>query len=125
MVAEKHPFVGGDEIAAVILALGRSGTRVIEHEKAGSNECRIQAIRNEITTDRGDDEPYGIERFAAVYGDCAECPGANSCNNQPNDDAGETLHFLFAAVAALMNLAMSCLSLASEGGWTYIMCPAS
>jgi hypothetical protein len=32
---------------------------------------------------------------------------------------------LLGDVAVLMNLAMSCLSLASEGGWTYIICPAS
>src|SRR5882724_4842023 len=122
MVAEEHPLIGGHEVPAVVVAFAGSGARVIEHEDLRGNKGGIEAEGNEIATDRGNDKPDGIQRFAAMQCDGAECARAENGDANPNRNAEGALHLAKpAGMLDLMNWAMSALSLASEGGWTYIM----
>src|SRR5882724_2528840 len=126
MVAEEDPLVGGHEVAAVVVPFAGRSACVIERENLCGNERGIQAERDEIATDRGDDKPDGVQRFAAMQCDGAECARTENGNANPDRNAEGALHLAGpAGMLDLMNWAMSALSLASEGGWTYIMWPAS
>src|SRR5882724_1324439 len=122
MVAEEDPLVRGHKIAAVVVALTGPGTRVIEYENFCGDKGGIEAESDEIAADRGDDKPDGIQRFATMQCDGAECARAQNGNANPDRNAEGALHFAGpAGMLDLMNWAMSDLSLASDGGWTYIM----
>src|SRR5712692_4395258 len=126
MVAEENPFVRGHEVAAVVVALARSGARVVERENFGGDKSGIEPVRHQVTTHRGNNEPSRIERLAAIESDLAKRSCAKQRDPKPNDDNEDALHLAgFAAVLDLMNCAISALSLASEGAWTYIIWPAS
>src|SRR5713226_5143396 len=117
MVAEENPFVRGHEVAAVVVALARSGARVVERENFGGDKSGIEPVRHQVTTHRGNNEPSRIERLAAVESYLAERSCAKQRDPEPNHDNEDALHFAgFAAVLDLMNFAISALSLASEGG---------
>ncbi len=126
MVPEEDPFVGRHEVAAVVVAFAGSGAGVIEGKNPGGDKSGIKTVSHQIAAHRSHDEPSRIERLAAIESDLAERSRPEQCDPEPNDDDEDALHFAgFAAVLDLMNSAMSDLSLASEGGWTYIMWPAS
>src|SRR5690242_11524174 len=114
MMAEENPFVGGHEVAAVVMALAGSGTRVIKRENFGGNESGIEPVRHQIAAHCSHNEPRSVEWFAAMQRDGAERAGTQSCNNNPADDAEDAFHLAgFAGMLDLMNCAMSALSLAS------------
>ena len=122
MVPKKHPLVSGHEVAAVVVTFAGRSSRVIERENLCGDEGGIQAERDEITTCRGDDKPDGIQQFAAMQCDGAERPCTQKRYDNPGSNAEGAFHFAGpAGMLDLMNWAMSDLSLASEGAWTYIM----
>src|SRR5713101_4555979 len=75
MVAEENPFVRGHEVAAVVVALARSGTRVVERENFGGDKGGIEPVRHQVTTYCGYNEPSRIERLAAIESDLAKRSG--------------------------------------------------
>ncbi len=104
MVAEENPLVGGYEVAAIVEALARSGACVVQCEHFSGNKRGIEPVRDEITTDRGNDEPGRVEGFSAIKCDLGKCSRAKQGNKNPNDDDEESLHFAgFAAALDLMN----------------------
>src|SRR6266850_3203862 len=126
MVAEEHPLVGGHEVATVVVPFAGRSSRVIERENLCGNKGGIEAKRDEIAADRGDDKPDSVQRFAAMQCDGAECARAQNDDANPDCNVEGSLHFAGpAGMLDLMNWARSDLSLASEGAWTYIMWPAS
>ncbi len=65
VVAEDDPAIGGNEVAAVVDALGGSGIRGVEREELGGDEGAVEAVGDRVDRDRGDDEPDGVDGLAA------------------------------------------------------------
>jgi len=76
VVAEENPFVGGHEVAAVVMALAGRGAGVVEGENFGGHEGGIEPVRHQIAAHCSHNEPGSVERFAAMQRDGAKCAGA-------------------------------------------------
>ena len=85
MVAEEHPFVSGNEIAAVFEPLCGGGACVVERENFCGDERGVKAIRDEIGAESRDDEPDGVERLAALECDCGERAGTRERDAGPQN----------------------------------------
>src|ERR1700688_984069 len=94
MMTKQNPFIGGHEIASVVVALGGSCTRVIQSQQTCGDERGIKTVSNQVTTGGGHHEPGGIQRFAAMKSNPAERASSNQCHNDPDDNANGPLHFL-------------------------------
>ncbi len=92
-MTEEDPPVGRHEVAAVVEALGRRRALRIELEDLLRDEPRVEAIRNEIRADRGDDEPGRADRLAAFHGDVAERARASHRDGHPHCAAQKSIHF--------------------------------
>ena len=92
MMAQQHPFIRGDEITAVLEPLGRSGARVVQRKYLRGNERGIKPIGDQIRTQRGDDEPDGVERLAAFKGNRRERAGTSQRDASPNHNSQDSLH---------------------------------
>src|SRR2546422_587990 len=114
MVAEENPFVGGHEVAAIVVAFAGSGARIVERKNFGRDKSGIEPIGHQITAHRRHNKPGGVERLAAMQRDGTERAGTQSPKDHPASDAEDAIHF--AALLDLMNCAISAFSLASDGG---------
>ena len=92
MVAKQDPFVGRYEVAAVVVTFRRRGARVIKRQNFRGHKSGVQPEGHEITTERGDNKPHRVERFAAMDGNGSESPGAHNCHDQPNQNGEDPLH---------------------------------
>jgi hypothetical protein len=114
VMAEEHPFVGGHEVAAVVVPFRRGCARVVQCQNLGGNKSRIQAECYEITTKRRDHKPHRVERLASVNRDCAESARAKKGDNQPSKDRKNSFHCA-GLMLDLRNCAMSAFSFTHEG----------
>ncbi len=64
-MAEQDELVGPDEIATVVVNLGRRCTQVVQHQRLRGDPLGIEANPDGIGAKRGDDEPRRVERFIA------------------------------------------------------------
>ena len=66
MVAKHNPFIGFNEIPAIIVDLARCGAAVVEHEHARRQPFRIKAIADGVTADRRDEHVSGTQIFVSA-----------------------------------------------------------
>ena len=92
MMADQNPFIGGHEIAAVFQAFGGRGAAVVQRQNFRGDEIGIEAIRDEIRTDRGDDKPHRVERLAAFESDRGERARAREGDGYPHYNFEDWLH---------------------------------
>src|SRR5260370_6383723 len=104
MEDEENAFVGGHEVATLMVALVGSSARVIERENLGRNKGGIQPVGHQKAADRRDNEPRRVQRFAAIGCNLAKRSRAKQGDREPDDDAEQGLHFGgFVVMLDLMN----------------------
>ena len=93
VMAEDDPSVGRDEVASVGEAMCGRRAGVVEREDGGADEGAVEAIRDGVGTEGGDEEPRGAHRLAARQGDHAQgrCTqhGDSGPDDRSNDGPGE------------------------------------
>ncbi len=60
MMAKQNPFIGGHEVAAIVVTFGGSCAGVIQGQQACRDERGIKAISDQVRAARGDHKPGGI-----------------------------------------------------------------
>jgi hypothetical protein len=85
VVAEKNPFVGGFEIAAVAEAFGGRRAPIIEHHHFGGDEFAVKTEADGIDADSSRDEPKAIDRFAMIAGDNTQANGGADRGGSPEN----------------------------------------
>ncbi len=83
MVSENYPLVGNEKIAAILKALGRSGTPRIDGENLGSDEGTIKTVSESEAAGRCGHQPESIDGLSSTNGDHANRDDANQNNNSP------------------------------------------
>jgi hypothetical protein len=83
VVPEHDPTIGRNEIAAVVEAFGRRGSRRVEREDLGGEECAIEAVTERIDAHSRHDEPHGVDALAAVECDGRQREGAECDDGGP------------------------------------------
>ncbi len=81
VVAEDDPFIGGFVVVAVAEAFGGGGAVVIEGHDGGGDPAGVDAVGEYVDADGGDDQPHGVDGFAAVDGDAGEGEGAGDAES--------------------------------------------
>src|ERR1700730_9745627 len=94
MMTKENHFVGGHEVASIVVTFGGSGARVIQRQQTRRDERGIKTVSNQVRTRCGHNKPGGIQRFSAMKSNPAEGSGSHQCHNHPNDNANGTLHSL-------------------------------
>ncbi len=69
VMSEHHPFVGGDEVAAIVQALARRGPLAVQRQHFGGDELAVETIAQRIGAKRRHHQPHGIDLLAAMQGD--------------------------------------------------------
>jgi hypothetical protein len=82
VVSEDDPLIRAAEVAAVLEALGGGRAQRIEREDFRGDEAGVETIADRVGARRGDDQPHGIDRFAA--GECDGCE--RECAEQGDGD---------------------------------------
>jgi len=85
-MTEQHPAVRGHEVAAVVVAFGRSGSGRIEPEYAVGEELRVKAVGDDVGADGGGQQPRGVDRLTASECEHAERRGAEQRDERPEHD---------------------------------------
>nr|GEU28427.1 response regulator GacA, putative [Tanacetum cinerariifolium] len=91
VVAEQHVLVGGDVVEAVIEALRRRQAPGVETQHVPGDVQAVIAVGDQVHADRGNHDPDGADRFAALQGDEAERASAQQCDDGPAQLGAEGL----------------------------------
>ena len=102
MMAEEHPFVGRDEIATVISALGGRGASVVQNEKFRRNESGVDPIGDQVKAGCRQDKPGGVDWLSTMEGDGRKSRGAERGNGHPDENAQKSFHACSSVRDALM-----------------------
>ena len=86
VMSEDDPLVGGNKVAPVFETLGGSGAGVVERQDFRGDELAVEPITDGISTDRGDDQPHGVDVFSAMEGDGAEREGSEQTDAKPRQN---------------------------------------
>src|SRR6185312_6993777 len=89
MMAEDHPLVGGHEIAPIFQALSGSGALGIKAKNFRRDKFAVETITQRITAQGGDNDPHGIDSFAAAQSDGGKSKGAQGSYGQPEQEPGK------------------------------------
>src|SRR3984885_14594001 len=76
VVADKDPFIRGNEIFSIIEAFRRRCARVIKRQDFCGDERGVETIENGVCGGGSDDEPDGIQGLAPLKCDGCERTGA-------------------------------------------------
>src|SRR5690606_10947309 len=88
VMAEQHPTVGRHVVLAVLQFLGGGRTVVAWLDDPAFDELRVEAIRDEIGADGGDDEPDRVDLFTADQRDDRPGDGAQDREYEEDDPCG-------------------------------------
>ena len=83
VVAEQDVLVGRHVIEAVVVLDGRRDAVRVEPQHRRGDEQAVEAVGDQVDADGGDDQPDGVDGFAAVQGDGAERERADDGDRQP------------------------------------------
>ena len=75
MMAEDDHAVGRNEVAAVVEALRRRGTRGIDRQHARRNPGRVEAVAQQVDADGRGHDPEGVDRLVPVERDAPRGKG--------------------------------------------------
>ncbi len=92
MVSEDDPLVGGKEVAAVFETLGGRSAQGIERQHFGGNKTAVEAISDGVGGDGGDDQPQGVDLFAAMQGDGGQRQRSEQADGDPEKKAEDFWH---------------------------------
>src|SRR5678815_779163 len=91
-MAKQNPLVRRHEVAAVVQPLSRGRALRIQLKHLLGDELRVEAVSDEIRTDRGDDEPRGANRIASRERDIAERGSAQHGDTYPDNSTQNPRH---------------------------------
>ena len=89
MMAEQEPLVVGQEIPAVVEALGRGRSGRVDDQDLGGNERAIEAVSDGVNAERGDDEPAAVDGFAPTEGDAPDRTRPQHRDGAPQQPLGQ------------------------------------
>jgi len=92
VVAEDHPFIGDEKIAAVFQALSGSGAKAVEGKNFGGDEAAVEAITQRVATGRGHDQPKGVDGFATMQSNRADGERSQRRNGTPKQKLKRLIH---------------------------------
>ena len=92
MVAEDHPLVRRHEVLAVAARHRGGRAAVVEGQHLGHQPGAVKPIGHREGADARDDQPQGVDRFAALESGDADGGGTEQGNGDPEEDAGDTRH---------------------------------
>ena len=85
VVAEDNPFVGGDEVVAVVETFGGRGAPVVESHDAGGDEFSIETVADQVCAAGGGHQPEAVDVLTAAEGDCAQADGRRAGQKNPQN----------------------------------------
>ena len=88
VVPEQDPAIGGVEVLAIAVGFGRCCTVVTRFDDLALDQSRIEAVRDDVGTHRGDDEPDGVHVLAANDGDHRPAEPAEQADAQIGHPGG-------------------------------------
>ncbi len=86
VVTEHHPFVGGDEVTAVVEALGRRRAGRVERKYFSGDEGAVETVADGVDAHRRDDEPQTVDGLAARQCDATHRRRAKDRDRYPHQD---------------------------------------
>ena len=92
MVTEEDVLVGRHVIEAVVVLDGRRHPRRIEPEHAAGDIEAVVTVGDQVYARRGDDQPHGVDRLAAMQRDRSECKSADHGDGQPTQHGSCSVH---------------------------------
>ena len=93
VMAEHDPLVGGHEVATVGESFRGRLPLVVEREDFRGDEGAVEAIRDGVGADGGDEQPRRADRLAAREREPGECAGAGECDHRPHDGGGAAAEY--------------------------------
>src|SRR5579864_2047839 len=103
-MSKDHPFIGGNEIAAILQPLGGSGPLGIEGKHFGGNKLAVEAVSQRICAEGSNHQPHGVNLCAAVERSRAQRERTENGNSEPNQDSYRFCHCSF-CLAEVLSLA--------------------
>ena len=92
VVAEDDPPVCWHEVAAVVEPHRRSRPRRVEGKDVGRDELAVEAIRDRVDAEGGDEEPGGADLLPPREGDGGKAAGAGEGDGGPGQGRTEAGH---------------------------------
>src|ERR1035441_2511533 len=92
MRSEDDPFVGGNEIAAILQTLRGSSAQRVEGQHFGGNETAVKAVAHSVGAEGGNDQPERVDLFAAMKCDGGQRQSAEQADRDPKENAQKFLH---------------------------------
>jgi len=92
VMSEDHPFIGGNEIAAIVQSLGRSGPLSIEGKHLGGNKLAVEAVSQGVCAEGRNHQPHGVNLLATMKRNRAQRKRTENGNSEPNHDSYRFFH---------------------------------
>ena len=92
MVPKDDPFVGRKKVTAIVETFRWSGAQRIEGQHFGGNKTAVKAIADGVAGNGGDDQPQGVDLFAAMQCDSRQCQRSQQADGSPEKNAEDFWH---------------------------------
>ncbi|MNP03784.1 hypothetical protein D3C76_956800 [compost metagenome] len=92
MVTEQHVFVGRNVVQTIVIEHSRRGPSGIELHHFVGDEQAVVAVGNEVDGDGCNDDPQGVDRFAAAQGHDTQRNRSQDSHGKPGEVFSQTGH---------------------------------
>src|SRR4029077_7168838 len=90
VMAEDHPLISADKVAAVLQALSRRGAHGIQRQHLGGDELGIKPIAQRVSTQRRHHQPHGADGLAAMPREGSQRHRSGRAHRYPDQSFAES-----------------------------------